>query len=325
MSAFEDLFGVERHELTIENFKEFIAREPEETMHLEFKSGDTFSSGDRGAITKAVSSFANSDGGILIIGVKEIKMKGISHAGPIDGVKADAKHSKEALENVIVSGISPRIAPLYIVRLDEDGKSIFILDIPKSGRAPHMASDKRYYRRQNFQKVPMEHYEVEDYLFGRRSTPRLTAKFSLSLGKLTRDALRFSMEILLRNHGKSMARYVLFTLQIKGMAVTLPPPSNCQVLKNDPEETILQFGPFSNGVAPVVVPPSPSDQEIWMSLGAITLKMPNLPQLKFISYRIMHQELPVTDGQFTVDANVIANMIAIQSMEVNAPNENISY
>ena len=283
-------------------------------MHLEFKSGDTFSSGDRGAITKAVSSLANSDGGILIIGVREKKEKGISRAGSIDGVIDDVKHSKEALENVVVSGISPRITPLCIVRLEDGGKSIFILDVPKSDRAPHMASDKRYYKRLNYQKVPMEHYEVEDYLYGRRKTPRLTAKFNFSLGKPIGDVLPVSMEILLRNLGKIMARYILFTIDIRGIGV-VSQPSNFHVLKKEPNETALQYGPFLNGVAPVVLPPSPSEQEIWTSLGAVILQRPSPSQLGSISYRIMHQELPVTTGQFELN----------QSIKATAPNENIWY
>ena len=39
---------------------------------------------------------------------------------------------------------------------------IYVISIPQSTRAPHMASDKRFYKRFNFESVPMEEYEVRD-------------------------------------------------------------------------------------------------------------------------------------------------------------------
>src|SRR5262249_36616254 len=42
------------------------------------------------------------------------------------------------------------------------GRVIYVVSIPQSNRAPHMASDNRYYKRFNFESVPLDDYEVRD-------------------------------------------------------------------------------------------------------------------------------------------------------------------
>ena len=72
----ESLFGVQGSLLTIDILKQFISTQPEENLHLEFKSGAFFDASNKDKITAAVVSFANSDGGVLMIGAKEKKLNG---------------------------------------------------------------------------------------------------------------------------------------------------------------------------------------------------------------------------------------------------------
>jgi hypothetical protein len=46
-----------------------------------------------------------------------------------------------------------------------------VIDIPATTGDPHQASDRRYYRRHNFNRLRMEHYEVRD-AFPRTAAPR---------------------------------------------------------------------------------------------------------------------------------------------------------
>lgn len=321
----ESFLGVRGSLLTMDILRKFISTQPEENLHLEFKSGAFFDTNNKDNITAAVTSFANSDGGVLMVGVREKKLNGKSYAESIDGVQVGPKHTKEALENILISSISPKIDSLQILRLEDNGTSIFILEIPKSERAPHMASDKRYYKRLNFQKIPMENYEVEDYMFGRKKTPRLTAKFNFSDGKIQDNLLSFSMEILVRNLGRIMARYVLLTLEIKGVSVILPVPQGFKVLKQDQNETILQFGPSANGALPVVIMPSPSGQERWTTFGKLMLQSPSAAQIGIITYRAIHEELPETVGQLGINLGYLQPVLSGQSVEAVAPNERVLY
>lgn len=156
---------------TIEDINSLITNEVEENIHLDYKAAgalDKKNEKKRNEITKDVSAFANSDGGIIIYGISEEdhKPKEIS---PIDG----RIYTKEWLENVIQL-IQPRIDGLkiYPIRIGDLEKSIYVAKIPKSGNAPHMARDKRYYKRFNFKSEPMEDYEVKD-LYNRIFIPKI--------------------------------------------------------------------------------------------------------------------------------------------------------
>ncbi len=152
---------------SIDDIEDFINNEVEENVHLDYKASGALDKEDkkRTEITKDVSAFANSDGGIIVYGVSEEdhRPKGIS---PIDG----RVYTKEWLENVIQL-IQPRIDNLkiYPVRINDLEQSIYVVKIPRSGNAPHMARDKRYYKRFNFKSEPMEDYEVKD-LYNRSVT-----------------------------------------------------------------------------------------------------------------------------------------------------------
>lgn len=57
---------------------------------------------------------------------------------------------------------------IYPIRQDGDvSKTIYVVKVPVSLDAPHMSRDKRYYKRNNFEAVRMEEYEVRN-LYGRK-------------------------------------------------------------------------------------------------------------------------------------------------------------
>jgi hypothetical protein len=103
---------------------------------------------------------------------------------------------------VINSRVQKRIPGIEIfpVRFEGDiGKTVYILKIPQSTLGPHMASDKRFYKRFNFQSVPMEEYEVRD-LFSRKQRTEIEIVDILFVqgGSLVTGGLLSSIEYLLR-------------------------------------------------------------------------------------------------------------------------------
>lgn len=156
---------------TIETLHYLIDNEMEENVHLDYKDGKALKTDDKGKneITKDVSSFANSDGGIIVYGLTEKDHKPVS-LSTFDG----NAFTKERLEQII-SNIQPHIKGLkiYPIRLDGNvSQSIYVVWIPRSSNAPHMATDHKYYKRTNFQSIAMEEYEVRD-LFYRADKPEL--------------------------------------------------------------------------------------------------------------------------------------------------------
>jgi Putative DNA-binding domain len=150
---------------TIETLQRHINDQIEENVHLEYKAAGALGKtpGKKTELSKDVSSFANSDGGVIIYGIKENADR---TPGAIDAVDK-ASFTKEWLEQVINSNISPRIHGITITSIDIENTSpkgvVYVVEVPKAHTA-HQAEDKRYYRRFNFLSTAMEDWEIKDII-----------------------------------------------------------------------------------------------------------------------------------------------------------------
>lgn len=145
---------------TIDEVQSLIDNQVEESVYLDFKSSGSLEKNDRKRLelSKDVAAFANSDGGIIVYGIKEVNHVA-SEFSFIDG----NEFTKEWIETIINSYVQRRISDIkiYPIRIDGDiKKSIYVVKIPYSYDAPHLSKDNRYYKRYNFMSVPMEEYEI---------------------------------------------------------------------------------------------------------------------------------------------------------------------
>lgn len=151
----------EKQNLSIQDVQSLIEQQVEETLFLEFKGKGSLDKNDEKKkieMSKDVSAFANSAGGTLIYGIQEKNHK----AASLDFVDGNV-YTKEWLEQVLTSRIQRRIDGLQIIpiRSDNDlGKTVYIINVPESNNVPHMAADKRFYKRNNVTVLNMEEYEV---------------------------------------------------------------------------------------------------------------------------------------------------------------------
>jgi hypothetical protein len=176
--------------------RKYIHAQAEESTTLEYKAADALgkSDGKKKEITKDVSAMANADGGIIIYGVTEQDKYLPGELDPIDRTQ----FSKEWLEQVI-NNIRPRINGLTIHPIDIDTEPndvVYVAEIPKSTTA-HQAKDYRYYKRFNFQAVPMEDYEVKDVM-NRAITPDAQVEFSSRRISMARQ---YRLGIVVSNKG----------------------------------------------------------------------------------------------------------------------------
>ena len=210
----KDLHKLEDY--TIETIESFIKNELEESIHIEFKSSGALAKteGSKTDISKDVSSFANSDGGIIIYGISEKNHKADSFSF-IDGNEFD----KEWLEQVITSSIQRRIPGLRIfpIRKDRDlTKTIYVVQIPYSIDAPHMyTKDKRFYKRSNFISCIMEEYEVRQ-CYGRKEHSILEiSNYSISQGIAVGEAIEFNCTAGIQNIGKVIEKDYKLNVYLK--------------------------------------------------------------------------------------------------------------
>jgi hypothetical protein len=191
----------EKDNYTISDIQSLIQNEVEESIHLEFKEARALGKTEdcRKEIAKDISAFANSDGGIIIYGIKEENHK----ANSITFINGN-DYSKEWLEQIINSTIQRHIPDIEIFPIRDNGdidKSIYLLKIPKSIEAPHISKDKRFYKRFNFQSVMMEEYEIRQ-LYGRRIKSKLQIdNFSIRLLKADESERKIECEVTITNIG----------------------------------------------------------------------------------------------------------------------------
>ena len=161
-------------EWTEERLQRYIDDQTQEDLNLDYKGAGALarSDGKKREIHKDVSAMANSAGGILIYGIREYDDSARRHLperfDPVD----QSVFTREWLEQVI-SGIQPRVQNVVITPVPVGSKpndAIFVIEIPASSTA-HQSSDHKYYKRYNFESVPMNDYEVRDVM--NRSTHAL--------------------------------------------------------------------------------------------------------------------------------------------------------
>jgi hypothetical protein len=149
------------------DLQSLIVGQVEESVSLEYKHGAALSRDDkkRDEITKDVSAFANSAGGLIVYGITEGTTATTRHL-PVALAPVDrTQFSREWLEQVI-QRIQPKIDGIEIIPISlasSPSHVAYAVSIPQSDTA-HQAADKRYYKRHNFMAVPMEDYELRDVM-----------------------------------------------------------------------------------------------------------------------------------------------------------------
>lgn len=165
--------------INLKYIQNLIDSKIEESITLDYKRELT----NNKEIVKDISAFANTSGGRIIYGIDEID----SLADSIKWI--NNKGIKERIESVILTNIQPEIKGYDIYSVENPNNlshAIFIVDIPESPDAPHMANHK-YYIRRNFMSEPMEDLEVKNAIFrkGLRKALEFEVKQNLELSNKT--------------------------------------------------------------------------------------------------------------------------------------------
>lgn len=272
----------------------------EESVHLDYKAAGALAKTKHNEIVKDATAFANSDGGVILYGVAESKDPERKHLpesiDPIDR----ATISKEWLEHVI-SNASPKIRGLRIHPIPIDGdetKCLYAVEIPR-GETAHQATDCKYYRRYNFESVPMRDHEVRDVM-NRIKVPRLEVEAFLRIKNPWEESrLMFKVTNVSNRIARHYAIAVKMPLQLDGV---LSSPKD-EDLVMDQDDSGHYFG-FFMGNSPMSSPLFPRatvrlSKEIRCDVNRFEMKdgQPLIPRT-YIDVRVFADEMIPVHLQF---------------------------
>lgn len=198
-------------EWTEADLQNLITEGTQESLTLDYKRKESLTNNDhnKNELGKDVSAFANSAGGTIVYGMVETNHLPIQLDDGFDPTVT----TKEWIEHVINGRIQQKIDGIVIKPVpltSPPGNTAYVVTIPQSLRAPHMASDNKYYKRYNFESIPMEDYEVRD-VRRRQESPLL----SIELSKLKRvPNNRAELTFRIRNESPALALYSLTMIRV---------------------------------------------------------------------------------------------------------------
>lgn len=209
--------------IDVKMIEEFVENNKEENLLIDFKTvnnAELSNKNDHHNFAKALSGFANSDGGLIVWGVDARKNKqgidcacGYKEIEPLSLFVSKLNEFTGQFVRPIVEGVKHK----KIEKSKDKGFAITL--IPPSEEGPHMAKAglDRYYKRSGDSFYRMEHYDIED-MFGRRKKPKLSLYTDIIVSGTghTREGDIYwrSVIISIKNTGRGLAKHVCLKLKL---------------------------------------------------------------------------------------------------------------
>ncbi len=308
---------------TEQDLLELIQNEVQEDIQLDYKASAALHNTEskKREISKDVSAMANSAGGVLIYGIVEdghIPKK-------LDEGFDPNETTKEWLEQIINSRIQRKINGLKIfpieLKTSNPGRFAYVVSVPQSSRAPHQAHDKKFYKRYNFESVPMEEYEIRDVshrIDGPKLNLILEASDVLKIGQDTEKSdenlRRIKLSLVLHNESVVPAEYIAIRLYIDKSISNL---SNLGYLKKQDDITLTADG---------------FDDKVFYNLVLLHSIPEKMPIFKGTTFNMLSSPLHLdinTDGDYFISYSILSPymdevaasvVMNIQGMNVNLLN-----
>ncbi len=228
MGRAEDIFE-ELVERGMDAIEDFIINRKSEELFLDFKrsanhgEGDTLDSGDWNNLSKAISGFGNSEGGVLVWGVSCGKVKGRGDVPDALRPITDVRRFVSLLEGA-VSGCT--IPPHTGVRshpvINEGENGIAVTLVPKSQNTPHQSiQNTQYYIRSGSSFAPTPHAVLQG-MFGRRPQPNVFSMYSVYPVEVYDNSIQAYMGVQITNAGPGIASDLYLNILFHSM-----PGPNC--------------------------------------------------------------------------------------------------
>ncbi len=198
-----------------------------EGLYLEFKTKSNsnvadLDKEDKKNFADALSQFANSDGGVLIWGIKTDKPLDV--AKELRPIKEVSKFMAK-LQSYLKDAVQPIVDGVLFdtVYSDRDSNEGYVrILIPVSYKVPHRSMFSReYFKRNQEGKYKLEHFDLED-MFGRRQKPLLSVeivpKTKINFKELVKEAKEDGylppavFNIFIHNDGRTIGKNSMVVL-----------------------------------------------------------------------------------------------------------------
>lgn len=220
-----DLFESLRSEDNLRS--RFISIGQPETTYLEFKQKHDrrtpdLHTDDTDNFSKALSSFSNANGGLLIWGIETKRANGRDAASALKPIQ-QVEQLAERLRDYLLDGLMPQNPGVRIETIpDQSGEGYVKCLIPLSEYRPHRAqANKGYWLRLDGRSIQMEHYMIRDMML-RQASPDLTLT-TLTRRQQASDPTdrraRVTVDVRLHNTGRAIARYAGWYTQIQNAKI----------------------------------------------------------------------------------------------------------
>ncbi len=198
-----------------------------ESIRLDFKASALLAQPSEQIVkqlTEDVSGFANTEGGVIVIAIREGKSGKKSIATEIDEGVDPTDMSPERLEQLIASNISPAIQGLTVRSISlsgaKAGRAAYVVTVPRGNTAYQARHSWRYYGRREFAAYPLDDSHIR-LLMARGRVPQARVDAS-RCGVVTADqelavrqsklqeisARREAGEVLIHGHGVPKREYL---------------------------------------------------------------------------------------------------------------------
>jgi hypothetical protein len=222
MGRAEDLFARIQRE-GIAAIETLISESAPEELFLEFKrsaddgQGSCLHERDRTHLRKAISGFANSEGGVVVWGIDCSKKADIGDVASAKVPLTNPARFVSWLEGAISGCTVPPVTGVRSISIPISGDLGFVATyIPQSSHAPHqMTGESRYMIRAGSNFVPAPHGVVAG-LFGKPPHPVVFPNFILKPIAFKEEYVEAGVSIVLVNNGQVVAEDLFVSIWTPG-------------------------------------------------------------------------------------------------------------
>ena len=188
----------------------FITPRQIETNHIEFKEKSDprvpdLTRDDKKNFAKALSSFSNAEGGVLIWGIRTRRRDERDYAAVLKPIK-QVEVFAERLRSSLIDVLMPQNPGVRIEAVrNRLGNGYIKCFVPESGNPPHRSMvDREYWVRLDGRSVKMEHHLIRD-MMSRRAHPNLDMHIDHEYPDL--EDIRLNVSFTFQNTGRALAKY----------------------------------------------------------------------------------------------------------------------